>query len=87
MLLPRFTIRTGLMVLTAGAMLAWACRSAFYGVPWGIGVTVAAVGVVLLFLIHAVLFGLAMLFANLLPVEEEVPGVATEQAMEGDPES
>ncbi len=69
MLLPRFTIRTGLIVLTAAAVLSVAGRSAVAGEPWAVGVVVALVSVALMLMIHAAVFAVAMLIGRRPPTE------------------
>jgi hypothetical protein len=50
MILPRFTLRTALVGLTLGALLAMVVRGAAMGEPWGIGALVglASLGLSLL---------------------------------------
>ncbi|QDT68577.1 hypothetical protein MalM25_15000 [Planctomycetes bacterium MalM25] len=56
MLAPRFTLRTGLIALTAAAFVAVVFRSAQAGESWAVGVAVALVAVVLSITLQAVAF-------------------------------
>ncbi|MEN0111306.1 MAG: hypothetical protein AAF805_11345 [Planctomycetota bacterium] len=64
MLVPRFTLKLGLVALTLGALAAIVTREALAGQPWAIGV-MAAVGVACLSLLgQAISFVLAMLLSR-----------------------
>lgn len=56
MLLPRFTLRTGLVLLTVGAVVSVAFREAWRGEPWAIGIAVAVGSLGLSFAVQAVAF-------------------------------
>lgn len=60
MLLPRFTLRTGLFWLTAGSLVAIVLREASQGTPWAIGVTVALAVCVLSIAVQSLMFGLSL---------------------------
>ncbi|TWT97861.1 hypothetical protein Pla108_20150 [Botrimarina colliarenosi] len=60
MLLPRFTLRTGLLGLTVGSVVAIVIREAVLGAPWAIGVTVALGSVALSFTLQAIAFALSL---------------------------
>jgi len=65
MLIPRFTIRTMLAVLTAGAVVFLLAGMAVRGETWAWGVTIGVLCVVVTALAHAAWFGLVWLFAQL----------------------
>lgn len=64
MLAPRFTLRAGLIALTAGSFLAVALREAMQGVPWAIGVSIAVGAAVLSLVLQAITFGLSLAFSR-----------------------
>lgn len=64
MLAPRFTLRTGLLWLTAGSLVAIVLREATQGSPWAIGVAVALGACVLSITVQAVLFGLSLVLSR-----------------------
>jgi hypothetical protein len=72
MLLPRFSIRTALGILTGVAVLSLFAGQALGGRAWALGLTVAAVSVPAALAVHALFFALASAFANLLGPEEIV---------------
>lgn len=59
MLLPRFTLRTGLICLTASAFVSIALREAWLGKPWGVGFVVGLMSLALLLAVFALFFGLS----------------------------
>ncbi len=64
MLLPRFTLRVGLLALTAGAFVAVIFREAALGKAWAIGVSAAIGFVAFSFLLQAIAFGLSLLLSR-----------------------
>jgi hypothetical protein len=65
MLLPRFSIRTLLMMLTAGAVACLIAGMAYQGKYWALGVTIALASVVVTACVHAILFFMIWVFARL----------------------
>ena len=61
MLLPRFTLRSGLFWLTAAAVGSIILREASQGEPWAIGMVTALASVMVLLVLHGLLFGAALL--------------------------
>jgi hypothetical protein len=91
MLLPRFSIRTALAILTVVAVISLFAGQALGGQAWAFGLTIAVVSVPLALLVHAGFYGLVMGFAKLLNPEENVValtsrgGVArTQRAVDAD---
>jgi hypothetical protein len=72
MLLPRFTLRTLLAILTAVAVLSLLAGQALGGRAWALGVTVAVVSVPLALVVHAAFFSMAISFAGWLGAKEVV---------------
>jgi hypothetical protein len=74
MLMPRFTIRTLLALLTLCACGFVLIGTAFRGQYWAWGVTIALVTLVATTLVHGALFGIVWLFSqmSLMP-----PGLAS----------
>jgi hypothetical protein len=72
MLLPRFSIRTALVIVTVVAVISLFAGQALGGRAWALALTVAVVSVPLALLVHAVFFWFAMSFARLLGPEEVI---------------
>jgi hypothetical protein len=72
MLLPRFTLRTMLAILTGVAILSLFAGQALGGRAWALGVTVAVVSIPVALVVHAGCFSLAMIFARWLGAKEVV---------------
>ena len=60
MVLPRFTLRAGLLWLTVAAFLSVAAREALGGAPWGVGVVAAVALTALSFALQGVAYGAAL---------------------------
>ena len=71
MLAPRFTIRTLLVVVTAGAVVFLIAGTAVRGEMWAWGVTIGALCLAVTMLVHAALFGVVWLFARLVPARSQ----------------
>jgi hypothetical protein len=72
MLIPRFTIRTALTILTGVAVLSLFAGQALGGRAWAFGLTAAVVSVPLALVVHAGFFSLAMFFGRWLGAQEVV---------------
>lgn len=72
MLLPRFSIRTLLAILTIVAVISLLAGQALGGRAWALGVTVAAVSAAFTLLVHAGFFIAASLLARWLGPSEIV---------------
>jgi hypothetical protein len=72
MLLPRFTLRTLLAILTGAAILSLFAGQAYGGRAWALGLTVAVLSVPVALVVHGALFSLAMLFGRWLGAQEVV---------------
>ncbi len=72
MLLPRFSIRTALAILTGVAVLSLFAGQAWGGRAWALGLTVAVVSVPAALLVHAAFFALGSAFTRLLGPDEIV---------------
>jgi hypothetical protein len=64
MLIPRFSIRTLLMMLTAGAVACLIAGMAYRGKEWALAATIALASVVVAAFVHATLFALIWIFAK-----------------------
>jgi len=73
MLVPRFSIRTLLIVLTIAAMAAVVAGTAVRGQNWAWGVTIGLASLGLTALVHAAWFGTVWLLAQLPLAEPETP--------------
>ena len=72
MLLPRFSIRTALAIVTVVAVLSLFAGQALGGRAWALGLTVAVASVPLALVVHAAFFALGSAFARLLGAEQVV---------------
>lgn len=70
MLLPRFSIRTLLAILTGVAVLSLFAGQAWGGRAWALGLTVAVISVPAALVVHAVFFALGSAFSRLLGPDE-----------------
>lgn len=64
MLLPRFTLRTGLAGLTIGVLVAVVVREAALDKPWAIGIVVALGAAALSLVLQAVALGMSLLLSR-----------------------
>jgi hypothetical protein len=64
MLLPRFNIRTLLVLLTLAAVASVIIGTAFRGQNWAWGVSIALLSLVVTAAVHAAWFGLIWMFAR-----------------------
>ena len=65
MILPRFTIRALLVILTIGALVSVVVGMAFRGHYWAIGVTIGLLTVFFAALVHAAWFGIVWAIAQM----------------------
>jgi hypothetical protein len=72
MLLPRFSLRTLLVVITGVAIVSLFAGQALGGRVWAVGLTVAAVSVPAALAVQAVFFLVCSYFARLLGAQEVV---------------
>lgn len=72
MLLPRFSIRTALGILTGVAVLSLFAGQALGGRAWAFGLTVGALSVPAALAVHAFFFALASTITNLLGPQDVV---------------
>jgi hypothetical protein len=72
MLLPRYSIRTALAIVTVVAVLSLFAGQALGGRAWALGLTVAVASVPLALIVHAAFFALGSAFAGLLGPEQVV---------------
>jgi hypothetical protein len=72
MLLPRFTLRTLLAILTGAAVLSLFAGQAYGGRAWALGVTVAVASVLVALAVHAGFFWTAMFFGRWLGAKDVV---------------
>ncbi|MEO1497183.1 MAG: hypothetical protein AAFV43_08545 [Planctomycetota bacterium] len=63
-LLPRFSLRAGLVSLTVVALLAVSLRAAVLGEPWAIGAGVGLLSIPALLLVHASFYSAARLLSR-----------------------
>ena len=64
MLLPRFTLRTGLAGLTIGVLVAVIVREAALDKPWAVGMVVALGAAAFSLLLQAVTLGISLLLSR-----------------------
>jgi hypothetical protein len=75
MLMPRFTIRTLLVVLTICAFVFVMVGTAFRGQYWAWGVTMALVSLIATALVHAAWYGTVWLFSQMSSTHPASPNV------------
>lgn len=63
-LIPRFSLRVGLLCLTGVALLAVSLRAAVLGEPWAIGAGIGVLSIPVLLLLHAAFYAAARLFSR-----------------------
>ncbi|MEM9659232.1 MAG: hypothetical protein AAF961_12815 [Planctomycetota bacterium] len=85
MLLPRFSLRTSLLLLTGAGFLFFVLGPAAQGRAWALGIATAIAVTIFALLAHAAMFGISYCFSQLLGVEEVVArtsrgGVLRDQA-------
>ena len=73
MLLPRFTIRTMLVILTVCACVFVVIGTAFRGQYWAWGVTFALVSLIVTALVHGAWFGAVWLFVQMSSTQTGTP--------------
>ena len=66
LLLPRFTIRTLLAILTASAVVFVMVGTAFRGQYWAWGVTIAIISCIITALSHVAWYGIVSFFSRML---------------------
>ena len=74
MLLPRFTLRTFLVLVSLSAILFLVVGMAYRGEQWAWGVTIGVVSLAITSLVHAAWFGIVWIFAQV-PLGDPVPPV------------
>jgi hypothetical protein len=84
MLLPRFSIRTALAILTGVAVVSLFAGQALGGRAWAFGLTVAAVSVPFALAVHAGFFVLGSAFAKLIAPEESIARTSRGAVMRSD---
>ena len=65
MLLPRFSLRAILGILTLSAFVFLIAGMAFRGQTWAWGITIAVICAAITLLVHAAWFGIVWLFAQM----------------------
>jgi len=75
-LVPRFTIRTLLAILTVCAIVFVMVGTAYRGQYWAWGVTIGLVSLIVTALVHAAWFGIVWVFARM-PASRPLTEVAT----------
>jgi hypothetical protein len=73
MLVPRFTIRTLLVVLTICAFISVVIGMAYRGQHWARGVTIGMASLALTALVHAAWFGVVWMLARFQSRHQEKP--------------
>jgi hypothetical protein len=84
MLLPRFTIRTLLVILTASAAVFVMVGTAYRGQIWAWGVTIAIFSLLVTAVVHAVWFSLVKLISRMGDPEPTLANLQTLRKLRGD---
>jgi hypothetical protein len=77
MLLPRFTIRTLLAILTASAVVFVMVGTAFRGQYWAWGVTIGIISCIITALSHSAWFAMVWFFARVPEMRAGISGATT----------
>ena len=73
MLLPRFTIRALLVMLTIGSFVFVIAGMAIRGQPWAWGVTIGILSLAFTLLVHAAWFGAVWMLAQMQSRNQDKP--------------
>jgi hypothetical protein len=85
-LLPRFTIRTLLVILTASAAVFVMVGTAYRGQYWAWGVTIAIVSLIVTAFVHAAWFSLVKLMMRMSTPPPDLAGLrSADQLRSGEP--
>lgn len=77
MLIPRYTLRRLLLLMTCISVFCVIVAQAVGGKAWAISVSLAAASLLMCFLVYGVLFGVAYLLASMLGVTRRSANVGT----------
>jgi hypothetical protein len=86
MLLPRFSLRAMLLILSAAALVFLITSMGIVGRAWAAGLAMAVVSVVFTLLVHMLLYGLVSMLAQLLGAQEVVARTSRGGVVDGRPE-
>ncbi len=67
MLIPRFSLKTLIGIVTLASLTSLVAAAAYRGEGWAGGIVVGAAFIPIFFLVHAAVFGVAWCFAAILP--------------------
>jgi hypothetical protein len=84
MLLPRFTIRTLLVILTASAAVFVMVGTAYRGQYWAWGVTIAIASLIVTAVVHAAWFSLVKLLMRLSTPPPDLAGLRASRHLRSD---
>lgn len=76
MIMPRFTIRTGLVGVAVCALIFLVAGMAVRGNMWAWGITIAMISLVVTTLVHAMWYGLAWMLSEII-LPPAAPAVAS----------
>ena len=85
MLLPQFSLRTTLAVLSACALVFLIAGQAYQGKAWAVGVTVALASVPVCLCVHALFYGLTAAVSRVIGVQK-LPAKTSQGGMQFGPD-
>jgi hypothetical protein len=71
MIVPRFTIRTLLLILTVGALVSIIAGFAIRGQQWAWGITIGLLSLAFTALVHAAWFGVVWIISRVSSQQQE----------------
>ena len=85
MLLPRFSLKTILAVLSACTVIFVIAGQAYQGKAWAAGVTIALASIPICLLVHAMFYGIVGLFARVVS-PQQVPARTSQGGIQRSPD-
>ncbi len=85
MLLPRFSLKTILTLLSVSTVIFVVAGQAFQGKAWAAGVTIAVASIPVCLFVHAVFYGIIGLLARVIS-PQQVPALTSQGGIQRSPD-